>query len=107
MPAPKRANTKYAANGIVISPAHPAKGETVRLVYNGLLKNAGAEKLYVHFGFGDNWDKPLDYRMVRTEAGFEALLPVAADEALRVCFRDAVHNWDNNNGQDYSFDVLD
>lgn len=102
-----RANTKYAANGVIMSPANPAKGETVRLVYSGLLKNAGAEKLYVHFGFGDDWNKPLDYRMVRTDAGFEVSLPVKADDTLRVCFRDSASNWDNNSGQDYSFDILD
>lgn len=102
----KRSNNKYAANGVVISPAYPAKGETVHLMYNGLLSQAGAQKLYVRFGFGDDWEKSRDYRMIRTDAGFEAAIPVAAGDTLKVCFRDNASNWDNNTGQDYSFEVL-
>ena len=101
----KQVNTKFAAKGVVISPALPAKGETVRLVYRGLLAANGAQKVYARFGFGDDWQKAMDYKMMRTAEGFEAALPVAGAATLNVCFRDSADNWDNNSGQNYSFEV--
>lgn len=100
-------NKKYNANGLAIIPAFPAKGETVRVVYNGLLARSGADKVYVRFGFGEEWDKELDYRMTRTDTGFEAAVPVAAGDTLNLCFHDSAGHWDNNSGQNYFYEVLD
>lgn len=99
-------NRKYAANGLLVRPAMPAKGETVKVVYNGLLASSGAERLYVHFGFGPEWDGTLDYKMVRTSDGFAAAVPVAAAAALNLCFHDNAGHWDNNAGRNYSFEVF-
>jgi hypothetical protein len=101
----KPANTKYKGNGVTISPAAPAKGDTARVVYSGLLAQNGANKLYVHVGFGDGWRKTADYRMVKTDQGFETDVPVALDATINMCFKDSADNWDNNSGQNYSFEV--
>ena len=98
-------NRKYAANGLLVRPAMPAKGETVKVVYNGLLASSGAARLYVHFGFGDSWEGTLDYKMVRTASGFAAAVPVSATAELKLCFHDSGGNWDNNSGRNYSFEV--
>ena len=98
-------NRKYAANGLLMRPAMPAKGETVKVVYNGLLASHGADRLYVRFGFGDAWESTLDYKMLRTDSGFAADVPVSAKAELNLCFHDSGGNWDNNSGSNYSFDV--
>ncbi|MDR3590237.1 MAG: carbohydrate-binding protein [Negativicutes bacterium] len=102
----KRSNSKYEDNGIVLSPAVPAKGETARVVYNGLLAQSGADKVYVHVGFGDDWKRPTDYRMNRSGSGFEAQIPVAIANTMNLCFKDNANNWDNNSGHNYSYTVL-
>jgi hypothetical protein len=101
----RHTNRKYAANGLLVHPAMPAKGETVKVVYNGLLASNGAARLYIRFGFGDAWEDALDYKMVRTNSGFAAAVPVAAAKPLNLCFHDSGGNWDNNSGSNYSFDV--
>jgi hypothetical protein len=108
MPAMTRhINRKYAANGLFVHPALPAKGETVKVVYNGLLASSGADRLYVRFGFGPAWEGALDYKMVRTGSGFAAAVPVAAADSLNLCFRDSAGHWDNNSGNNYSFEVFE
>ena len=97
---------KYVAYGLTITPALPAKGETARVLYTGLLASSGADRVYVRFGFGDDWDKAMEYRMIRTDAGFEADVPVAGADSLNLCFHDSAGHWDNNSGADYSYEVL-
>lgn len=99
----KQINAKYVNNGIVLSPAAPAKGETAKVVYNGLLAQNGADKVYIHVGFGDDWKKVSDYKMIRTGQGFEAAIPIAIDNTVNMCFKDNANNWDNNMGENYSF----
>ncbi len=101
----RHTNRKYAANGLLIRPAFPSKGETVKVVYNGLLASNGADRLYVRFGFGSAWKGALDYRMVRTENGFAAAVPVAASDSMNMCFHDSAGHWDNNSGANYSIEV--
>ncbi|MDR3561703.1 MAG: carbohydrate-binding protein [Negativicutes bacterium] len=101
----KDSNQQYAGNGVALSPAVPAKGETARVVYKGLLADSGADRVYVHVGFGDDWKKTADYRMIRTEQGFEAAIPVTTANTMNLCFKDNANNWDNNAGDNYSFHV--
>lgn len=101
----RRINRKYAANGLLVRPAFPSKGETVQVVYNGLLASNGADRLYVRFGFGAAWEGALDYKMVRTGTGFAAAVPVAAADSLHLCFHDSAGHWDNNSGANYSIEV--
>jgi hypothetical protein len=102
----KRASSKYRTKGIAVSPAVPAKGETAKVLYNGLLAENGAKKLYVHVGFGNEWVDAIDYKMVRTQDGFETEIPVTTSSAMNMCFKDSAGNWDNNAGQNYTFDIL-
>lgn len=101
----RKMNDKYLGKGITISPAEPTKGETARLIYNGLLAKNGATKVYVHVGFGEEWKKSTDYKMIKTGEGFEVAIPVAIDTTMNLCFKDNAENWDNNSGENYSFSV--
>lgn len=99
-------NNNYISNGIYISPAVPSVGDKVKIVYDGLLAKSGATDVFAHVGFGKNWDNVYDYRMERTDTGFEATIPVIKPDTLNVCFKDCANNWDNNSGKNYSFEVL-
>jgi hypothetical protein len=104
--SPITANNQYIANGITISPAVPTAGESIRVIYDGLLAAKGASDILAHVGFGDKWENVFDYRMVKTVGGFEATVQIANNaNNLKVCFKDCANNWDNNSGMNYSFNV--
>ncbi|KNY25751.1 carbohydrate-binding protein [Pseudobacteroides cellulosolvens] len=98
-------NNEYLQNGLTISPAVPTAGEKVKVQYDGLLSKSGASDLYVHIGYGSNWQKSSFFKMNKSLTGFEASLPVEYGDTMNLCFKDSADNWDNNSGRNYSFDV--
>ncbi|MCX7923525.1 MAG: carbohydrate-binding protein [Clostridia bacterium] len=98
-------NNEYMSNGVSISPAVPSAGETLKVVYDGLLSKNGANDIFVHVGFGNKWEGLNDYRMSQTSTGFEATVSVSNSDTLNICFKDSADNWDNNSGKNYSFDI--
>lgn len=99
-------SASYVSNGVFISPAIPAVNQEVRITYNGLLFRNGASDIYAHVGFGNNWNPTVNYRMRRSEQGFEVSIPIDRyTDNLNICFKDSADNWDNNCGSNYSFPV--
>jgi len=98
-------SVEYKSNGISVSPAVPTAGDSIKVLYDGLLSKNGANNVYVHFGFGTGWNKASYFRMNKSSSGFEATLPVEYSDTLNICFKDCANNWDNNFGRNYSFDV--
>ena len=95
----------YYENGVIITPNVVAEGDTATVTYKGLLKNSGADAVYMHVGYGDNWRNTRDIKMDRTYDGFEAQLPVTDFDKLNIVFKDSASNWDNNSGRNYRFEV--
>ncbi|MCX7921199.1 MAG: carbohydrate-binding protein [Clostridia bacterium] len=95
----------YIENGVIITPNVVAKGDKATVIYRGLLHNSGAHSVLMRIGYGDNWNDTHDVRMSKTAEGFEAVLPVNSSNKLNVCFKDCANNWDNNSGNNYSFQV--
>jgi len=98
-------STQYLKNGLSITPSIPTVGEKVKIEYSGLLAQSGASHVYAHVGYGDKWDNLYDYKMEKTEKGFEVSIPVLKADKLNICFKDCANNWDNNSGANYTFDV--
>lgn len=68
--------------------------------YQGLLKNAGAKEVYLHYGV-DNWAHTATVKMDHGHnGGFTALIQPNA-RAVEFCFKDNAENWDNNNGSNW------
>ena len=65
-------NNQFISNGITITPATPKAGESVRIIYDGLLAKSGAADVLAQVGFGARRENIFDYRMVKTTTGFEA-----------------------------------
>jgi hypothetical protein len=101
----KSCNKEYMSNGITIQPSIPSVGESVTVMYDGLLSKSGASHIYARIGFGNNWDNEFDYPMMRTDTGFQTTIPIVKADTLNICFKDCANNWDNNSGMNYSFDV--
>jgi hypothetical protein len=98
-------NAAYRPNGVHVSPEVPTFGESVKIVYDGLLAKSGAQELYAHIGFGNTWAGTSDFKMNKTATGFEAVVPVSSQGPLQVAFKDNANNWDNNGGYNYTFTV--
>jgi hypothetical protein len=95
----------YNENGVIVIPNVIVKGDHASVLYKGILKNSGADAVYMHTGYGEFWDNVSDVRMKRTDEGLEAALPISNDRPLKLAFKDSANNWDNNCGRDYTFDV--
>ena len=78
---------------------------TVKISYIGKLFQNEAESVFIHYGFGLNWENLTDIEMNKTELGFQAEITLNDSECFNFCFNDGNGNWDNNNGQNYSFAI--
>ena len=77
----------------------------VKVTYAGKLFQNGSEVVTVHYGFGENWENAQDIQMVKTELGYQADIHVQPNTKLNFCFKNANGEWDNNNGQNYTFKI--
>lgn len=97
------------AGGVRVDPVPLTPGQEVTVFYSGLLSNAGADQVYLHFGYGDakHWRQTEDMRMEKLDYGWAKKMMINGYEQFNFCFRDSANNWDNNNGYNWSFQVHD
>lgn len=98
----KCSSNNYKSNGITIKPATFSVGDKIKLTYTGLLSECGAEEIFAHIGWGEAWENLNDIKMSKTKSGFTATISVDSMSQLNLCFKDALNNWDNNNGSNYT-----
>ena len=77
----------------------------VKISYAGKLFQDNCEEVYIHYGFGLNWDNLGEIKMERTELGFQAEVELLSSETFNFCFRNSKSEWDNNDGQNYIFPI--
>lgn len=78
---------------------------TVKVSYTGKLFQDQADKVFIHYGFGLNWENLGDIEMEKTELGFQAEITLDNSDSLSFCFNDGNGNWDNNEHQNYIFPI--
>lgn len=79
------------------------QNSTVKISYTGELFDNGSEEVFIHYGFGLNWDNLAEIKMERTELGFQTELELLEADTFNFCFRNANNEWDNNNTENYIF----
>lgn len=77
----------------------------VKISYAGKLFQDNCEEVYIHYGFGLNWDNIGEIKMEKTELGFQAEVDLISSETFNFCFRNSKNEWDNNGGQNYVFPI--
>ncbi len=77
----------------------------VKISYTGKLFQESSEEVYIHYGFGLNWENLNELKMVRTELGFQAEIELISADTLNFCFRDSNDVWDNNDSENYIFPI--
>lgn len=78
---------------------------TVKISYTGKLFGENAEKVFIHYGFGMDWDNLNEVEMEKTELGFQAEIELVSFDTFNFCFNDGNGNWDNNDGKNYVFPI--
>lgn len=90
---------------ISLEPAPVKSGDTVHIKYHGLLKNSGADSIYLHFG-SDGWKNQRMIPMNRLPEGdFGAEVKAEGSNEINFCFKDSANNWDNNSGWNWKCTV--
>ena len=81
-------------------------GETVKISYVGYLFQNGSEEVYLHYGFGPNWNGVGEAKMEKTELGFQAEVKILdGEDTLNLCYKNEKGEWDNNFGQNFTFAI--
>ena len=52
--------------------------------------------MFIHYGFGLNWDNLNEIKMERTELGFQAEIELVSSDTFNFCFKNENNEWDNN-----------
>lgn len=77
----------------------------VKISYTGKLFQNQAEEVYLHYGFDNEWKELNEINMEKTDLGFQAEVDLPEYESFNFCFRDGNNNWDNNDNQNYIFNI--
>ena len=83
------------------------KNSTVKISYTGRFFEDGSEDVYIHYGFGMNWDNLAEIEMDKTELGFQAEINLLDGDTFNFCFKNENDEWDNNNTENYVFQLED
>ena len=75
----------------------------VKISYTGKFFQNGCEKVYAHYGFGNEWNNLTEIEMEKTELGFQSEIELLEGETFNLCFHNENGDWDNNDGQNYTF----
>ena len=76
---------------------------TVKISYTGKFFEDNCDDVYIHYGFGENWDNLSEVKMEKTELGFQSEILLEGASTFNFCFRNGNDEWDNNNAQNYIF----
>ena len=75
----------------------------VKISYIGKLFQNASEEVFIHYGFGLNWNHVNDIKMEKTDLGFQAEIELGEGDTFNFCFKNNNNCWDNNDGQNYIF----
>jgi len=77
----------------------------VKISYTGKFFQEESEEVYIHYGFGLEWNGLSEVKMEKTELGFQAEILLSNEDTFNFCFRNGNNEWDNNEGANYVFDI--
>ena len=81
------------------------ENSTVKISYTGKFFQNGCEKVYAHYGFGNEWNNLNEVEMEKTELVFQTEITLGEGETFNLCFHNGEGEWDNNDNQNYVFEM--
>ena len=77
----------------------------VKISYTGKFFQDGSEEVFLHYGFGLNWNGINDIKMTKTELGYQAEINLGEGDSFNFCLKNEKNEWDNNDGKNYCFPI--
>lgn len=81
------------------------QSSTVKISYTGKFFEDASEEVFIHYGFGENWDNLSEIQMEKTDLGFQTEITLLNSDTFNFCFRNGNNEWDNNDSQNYVFEL--
>ena len=81
------------------------QNSNVKISYTGKFFQENSEKVFIHYGFGINWDNVSEIEMEKTDLGFQSEVFLGEGETFNFCFRNNNDEWDNNDYKNYIFEI--
>ena len=81
------------------------QGSTVKISYTGKFFEDASEEVFIHYGFGENWDNLSEIQMEKTDLGFQTEITLLNSDTFNFCFRNNNNEWDNNDCKNYVFEI--
>lgn len=77
----------------------------VKVSYTGKFYQDNTEKVFLHYGYGKDWNNLNEIEMNKTDLGYQAELNLAGKDTINFCFKNQNNEWDNNFGNNYIFEI--
>ena len=59
----------------------------VKISYTGKLYQKNNGKVFIHYGYGEDWKNVNEIEMVKTDLGYQAELHLTNDNTINFCFK--------------------
>jgi hypothetical protein len=77
----------------------------IKISYIGKLFQEGSEKVFIHYGFNEDWENSKDEEMVKSELGFQIEIDLENYKTFNFCLKNEKGEWDNNDEKNYVFEI--
>ena len=77
----------------------------IKISYTGKFFQDKSEKVFIRYGFGENWDNLVEKEMTPSELGFQIEIELENSSTFNFCLKNEKDEWDNNDGQNYIFTI--
>ncbi|MBO5398291.1 MAG: hypothetical protein J6A36_05145 [Clostridia bacterium] len=77
----------------------------IKISYTGKFFQDNSTKVFIRYGFGENWENIVEAEMTKSELGFQLELVLEDNTTFNFCFKNEKDEWDNNGGENYIFTI--
>lgn len=77
----------------------------IKISYTGKFFQDDSTNVYIHYGFGNEWENLVDAEMTKTDLGFQIEVDLLDKETFNFCIKNEKDEWDNNDGNNYIFTI--
>lgn len=77
----------------------------VKVSYTGKFYQGNNDQVFIHYGYGKEWNNVNEVEMQKTDLGYQTELDLVGGDTLNFCFKNQNNEWDNNSGKNYIFNI--
>ena len=77
----------------------------VKVSYTGKFYQGDNNQVFIHYGYGKDWNNVNEVEMLKTDLGYQTELELLGGDTLNFCFKNQNNEWDNNSGKNYIFNI--